>query len=63
MADYYPRIDTAQLLDQRGAGPLIERTAALTGGIGVQSGDSSGDQRVVISHMYSTLQAFPVTSR
>ena len=43
--------DAAQLRDQRGARPLIERTAALAGSTGVQSGNGAGDQRVVISHL------------
>ncbi|MEA2866357.1 MAG: hypothetical protein QOE39_1072, partial [Bradyrhizobium sp.] len=51
-------LDAAQLRDQRGAGPLIERTPALAGGTGVQSGNSAGDQRVVVSHYCSTLRAF-----
>src|SRR5262249_34831710 len=44
------RIDAAQLLDQRGAGPLIERTAGPARSSGVQAGNSACDQRVVISH-------------
>lgn len=48
----------AQLRDQRGARALIKRAAALAGGTGVQSGDGACDQRVVISHLGSTLQAF-----
>ncbi len=52
------RLDAAQLRDQRGARPLIKRAAALAGGTGVQSGNGAGDQRVVISHLCSTLQAF-----
>ena len=44
------RIDATQLRDQGGAGPLIKRATALAGGIGVQSGDRAGDERVVISH-------------
>ena len=52
------RLDAAQLRDQRGARPLIERTAALAGSTGIQSGDGAGNQRVVISHFYSTMQAF-----
>ena len=52
------RLDTAQLRDQRGARPFIKRTAALAGSTGVQSGDGAGNQRVVISHLDSTLRAF-----
>ena len=51
------RLNAAQLRDQRGAGPLIERTAALAWSIGVQAGDSACDQRVIISHFSSILQA------
>ncbi len=51
-------LDAAQLRDQRGACPFVERTAALAGSTGVQSGNGAGDQRVVISHLCSTLQAF-----
>ena len=50
------RLNAAQLRDQRGAGPLIERTAALAWGIGVQAGDGAGDQRVIISHFAQYLQ-------
>ncbi len=52
------RLHAAQLRDQRGARPFIKRAAALAGGTGIQSGNSAGDQRVVISHLYSTLRAF-----
>jgi hypothetical protein len=52
------RLHIAQLSDQRRARPLIERTTALAGGVGVQSGDSAGDQRVVIGHINSTVRAF-----
>src|SRR5207244_141813 len=44
------RLNTAQLRDQRGARPLIERTAALAWSIRVQAGNSACDQRVIISH-------------
>ena len=61
------RLHAAQLRDQRGAGPLIERTAALAGGTGVQAGDGACDQRVVISHIFSIMQIYSgvwaVTSR
>ena len=46
------RLHAPQLRNQRGAGPLIKRASALAGSIGVQSGNSAGDQRVVISHFY-----------
>src|SRR5258707_7093445 len=52
------RLDAAQLRDQRGAGPLIERTAALAGGTGVQSGNGAGNQRVIISHNDSTMRTY-----
>jgi hypothetical protein len=56
------RLHAAQLRDQGSAGPLVERTAALAGSIGVQSGNGAGDQRVVISHfLYYALD--PVMSR
>src|SRR5205814_6228119 len=42
------RFDTAQLRDQRGARPFIERAATLAGSTGVQSGDGAGNQRVVV---------------
>src|SRR5712671_5254539 len=56
------RLHAAQLRDQRGARPLIERAAAFSGGTGVQSGDGAGDQRVVISHVYSIFRAFRVVT-
>ena len=52
------RLHAAQLGDQRGARPLVERTTALAGGTGVQSGDGAGDQRVVVGHLNSTMRAF-----
>ena len=52
------RLHAAQLPDQRLARPHIERAAALAGGTGVQSGNGAGNQRVVISHLCSTLGAF-----
>ena len=52
------RFDAAQLRDQRGACPFIQRTAALAGSTGIQSGNGAGNQRVVVSHFCSTLQAF-----
>jgi hypothetical protein len=39
------RLNAAQLRDQRGAGPLIERTAALAWSIGVQAGDARAMSR------------------
>ena len=57
------RLHAAQLRDQRGARPLIERATALAGSTGIQSGDGAGDQRVVIGHINSTVLRFPVTSR
>ena len=48
----------AQLRDQRGARPLIKRATALAGSTGIQSGDGAGNQRVVISHFDSTMEAF-----
>src|SRR5712671_3140389 len=56
------RLHAAQLRDQRGARPLIERAAAFSGGTGVQSGNGAGDQRVVISHVYSIFRAFRVVT-
>ena len=47
----------AQLRNQRRTRPLIQRTPALAGSTGVQAGDSTGNQRVVISHIYSSLRA------
>ena len=52
------RLNAAQLRDQRGASPLIERTAALAWSIGVQAGDGARDQRVIISHFPSILQLY-----
>ncbi len=52
------RLDAAQLRDQCGARPLIKRAAALAGSTGIQSGDGTGNQRVVISHFDSTMEAF-----
>jgi len=52
-------IDAAELRDQRRPRPLIERTAAFAGSTGIQSGDGAGDQRVVVSHLNSTMQALP----
>src|SRR6267378_4266818 len=56
------RLHAAQLRDQRSARPLVERAAALSGGTGVQSGDGAGDERVVISHVYSIFRAFRVVT-
>src|SRR6266699_5983798 len=56
------RLHAAQLRDQRGARPLVERAAAFSGGTGVQSGNGAGDQRVVISHVYSIFRAFRVVT-
>jgi len=53
------RLNAAQLRDQRSARPLIERTAALAWSIGVQAGNSTCDQRVIISHFSSILQTRP----
>ena len=39
------------------ARPLVERATALAGSVGVQGGNSAGDQRVVISHFYSIIRA------
>ena len=52
------RLNAAQLCDQRGARPLIERTAALAWSIGVQACDGARDQRVIISHFSSILQIY-----
>jgi len=51
------RLNTAELGNQRGTGPLIERTTAFAGGTGIQSGDGASDQRVVIGHINSTVRA------
>src|SRR6266850_2473304 len=56
------RLHAAQLRDQRSARPLVERAAALSGGTGVQSGNGAGDERVVISHVYSIFRAFRVVT-
>src|SRR5712691_6029085 len=56
------RLHAAQLRDQRSARPLIERAAAFSGGTGVQSGNGAGDQRVVVSHVYSIFRAFRVVT-
>src|SRR5207302_690146 len=52
------RLYAAQLRDQRGAGPLIKRAAALAGGTGVQSGNGTRNQRVIISHNDSTMRTY-----
>ena len=57
------RLHAAQLRDQRGAGPLIERTAALAGGTGVQAGNGACDQRVIISHSSSIIQSILKSGR
>ncbi|BBZ97854.1 hypothetical protein F07S3_76870 [Bradyrhizobium diazoefficiens] len=51
------RLHAAQLCDQRRARPLIERATAFAGSVGIQGGNSAGDQRIVISHFYSTIRA------
>ena len=51
------RLNAAKLGDERRARPLVERTTALAGRTGVQSGDGAGDQRVVIGHINSTVRA------
>ena len=56
------RLNTAQLRDQRGARPLIERTTALAWSIRVQAGNSACDQRVIISH-FSSILVRAATSR
>ena len=52
------RLHAAQLRDQRRARPLVQRTAALAGRIGVQPGNGAGYQRVIISHVSSILRTF-----
>ena len=51
------RLHAAQLRDQGRARPLIERATAFAGSVGVQGGNSAGDQRIVISHFNSTIRA------
>ena len=43
------RLDTAQLVDQRTARPLVKRTAVLAG-VFLEAGDGAGDKRLIISH-------------
>src|SRR5439155_5307150 len=50
------RLHAAELRDQRRARPLVERATALAGSIGVQGGNSAGNQRIVISHFNSTMR-------
>jgi hypothetical protein len=40
----------AQLLDQAGARPLVQRTTALAWSTGVQSGHGARNERVVVGH-------------
>ena len=44
------RLHPPQLRDQRCASPPIESAARLAGGVGVQSGNGTGDERVVVCH-------------
>ncbi len=51
------RLHAAELRDQGRARPFIERAPAFAGSVGVQGGNSAGDQRIVISHFSSIIRA------
>ena len=50
-------LHAAQLRDQCRARAFIEGTAGFAGGIGVQTGDRAGNERVVVSHLDSKFYA------